>query len=104
MPGLGNFRYNGGDNPTDWTVKTVSSYNKQSCYTLNGASTAKSALYLRSTCTDQSVSCRRKRKLPAIANDNGILGSWGACTDHAGTSVYGGMHDPGRTMLRPLTY
>ena len=39
MPGLGNFHYNGGDSVTGWTLKALTSNNKQGCYTLNGAST-----------------------------------------------------------------
>jgi hypothetical protein len=98
MPGLGNFRYNGGDSADQWTVKTVSSANKQSCYTLNGISTSKSR-----TTADQAGANISTYGLPG-SNDNGILGSWGACTDHAGTSINGGQHDPLRTVLRPLTY
>jgi len=108
LPGLGNFRYNGGDSPDQWTTKTLSQANKQGCYTLTGNSTV--------TRTVGGVQVRVPNPSPtkadasganvssaALAGDNGILGSWGACTDHAGTSVFGGRATT-RTLLRPLTY
>jgi len=102
MPGLGNFRYNGGDSSDQWAIKTVSSANKQSCYTLNGASTVKELP--NSSRTYAEANHVDNRSNLALAGDNGILGSWGACSDHAGTSISGGAHDPSRDILRPLTY
>jgi len=96
MPGLGNIRYNGGDSADQWTVKTISQANKQGCYTLNGSSLSKSP-------TKAAAAAAGKVNPTALADDNGILGSWGACTDHAGTSVFGGRATT-RTILRPLTY
>ncbi len=104
MPGLGNFRYNGGDNTNDWTVKTVSSSNKQSCYTLNGSSTSTSRTAALNAGTNINAVTQGTDVDGNKYTDNGLLGSWGACTDHAGTSIRGGDHDPGRTLLRPLTY
>ena len=104
MPGLGNFRYNGGDNVNAWTVKTVSSYNKQSCYTLNGDKTKLSRTAAELAGANINATTQGKTAGDVAVTDNGLLGSWGACTDHAGTSVQGGMHDPARNILRPLTY
>lgn len=130
MPGLGNFRYNGGDSDDQWTVRTLSQANKQGCYTLNGASTATRTVLngtIVAAGTAGGVLTRVPNPSPTNAvasgantggynpttgimgpngapgNDNGILGSWGACTDHAGTSVFGGRATT-RTLLRPLTY
>ncbi|OGU07436.1 MAG: hypothetical protein A2075_14160 [Geobacteraceae bacterium GWC2_58_44] len=100
LPGLGNFRYNGGDSAEQWTVKTLSQANKQGCYTLNGTSARNGVAGVgptKATASGTNVSPS------AIANDNGILGSWGACTDHAGTSVFAGRATT-RNLLRPLTY
>ena len=112
LPGLGNFRYNGGDSAEQWTVKTLSQANKQGCYTLNGASTAAKTgdvapnpSATRSPTYATAMDPTKKSPVvgAAIAGDNGILGSWGACTDHAGTSVFGGRATT-RNLLRPLTY
>ena len=104
LPGLGNFRYNGGDSADQWTVKTLSQANRQGCYTLNGASTVTRgvARVANPSPTKADASGANVSNL-AIAGDNGLLGSWGACTDHAGTSVFGGRATT-RTLLRPLTY
>ena len=98
MPGLGNFRYNGGDSAEQWTVKAISQANKQGCYTLNGTSLSKSPTKAANAGVNVNTATGT-----GIADDNGILGSWGACTDHAGTSVFGGRATT-RTILRPLTY
>jgi hypothetical protein len=115
MPGLGNIRYNGGDSADQWMVRSVAQANKQGCYTLTGASTI-----VRSDAQQPSNSpTNAVASVPntggfnvatgaygangAPGNDNGILGSWGACTDHAGTSVFGGRATT-RSLLRPLTY
>ncbi|OGU07432.1 MAG: hypothetical protein A2075_14140 [Geobacteraceae bacterium GWC2_58_44] len=104
MPGLGNFRYNGGDSPEQWTVRTLSQANKQGCYTLNGASTVtRAGARVPNPSPTKAVASGANVSSLAIADDNGILGSWGACTDHAGTSVFAGRATT-RTLLRPLTY
>ena len=95
LPGLGNFRFNGGDSADQWTVRTLTTTNKQGCYTLNGLST--------NTAPTKAVASGANVSAAAIADDNGILGSWGACTDHAGSSYAGGRAVT-RTILRPLTY
>jgi len=100
LPGLGNFRYNGGDKTSDWSVKTLTTANKQGCYTLNGASSVK--MLPNPSPTKADASGANVSSL-ALAGDNGILGSWGACSDHAGTSIAGGRAAT-RTLLRPLTY
>jgi hypothetical protein len=100
LPGLGNFRFNGGDNTDAWTVKTISTANKQGCYTLNGASSAAGIANIVPT---KAVLSGVNVSAKALADDNGILGSWGACTDHAGTTIAGGRAVT-RTILRPLTY
>jgi len=110
MPGLGNFRYNGGDSTAQWTVKALTSANKQGCYTLNGASTRAMPGDLAGAPRPNPAPTKALNSganVSALAlpqGDNGILGSWGACTDHAGTSTYGGQHDPSRSILRPLSY
>jgi hypothetical protein len=115
MPGLGNFRYNGGDSPDQWMVKTLSQANKQGCYTLAGASTVvRGGVQVPSSQPTNAVAGGANTggynaatgvmgANGAPGNDNGILGSWGACTDHAGTSVFGG-RTVTRSLLRPLTY
>jgi hypothetical protein len=104
LPGLGNFRYNGGDGPDQWMIKTISQANKQGCYTLVGNSTVTrgSARVPNPSPTRADAAGANVSNL-AIAGDNGILGSWGACTDHGGTSVFGGRAVT-RSLLRPLTY
>jgi hypothetical protein len=112
LPGLGNFRYNGGDGPDQWMVKTVSQANKQGCYTLNGTSARNGVPGVAPTAAVASGANTGGFNVAtgiqggfgnAVGNDNGILGSWGACTDHAGTSVFGGRATT-RSLLRPLTY
>ncbi len=104
LPGLGNFRYNGGDSADQWTVRTISQANKQGCYTLNGASTVtRGVARVANPAPTKATASGANVSAAAIANDNGLLGSWGACTDHAGTSVFGGRATT-RTLLRPLTY
>ncbi|HBG04302.1 MAG: hypothetical protein A2075_14095 [Geobacteraceae bacterium GWC2_58_44] len=104
MGGLGNIRYNGGDSADQWTVRTLSQANKQGCYTLNGASTVtRAGARVPNPSPTRAVASGANVSSLAIADDNGILGSWGACTDHAGTSVFAGRQTT-RTLLRPLTY
>jgi hypothetical protein len=106
MPGLGNFRYNGGHNEEAWTRKVLTNASRQGCYTITGASTVPlgtdsanpNPAPTRADASGANVSTR------AIAGDNGILGSWGACTDHAGSSFSGSGRSTTRTNLRPLTY
>jgi mono/diheme cytochrome c family protein len=103
LPGLGNFRFNGGDNPDQWMVRTLSTSNKQGCYTLNGASASSGSSVGKANSRTSAVLSGANVSSTAIANDNGILGSWGACTDHSGSSYAGGRAVT-RTILRPLTY
>ncbi|OGU08424.1 MAG: hypothetical protein A2075_00025 [Geobacteraceae bacterium GWC2_58_44] len=111
MPGLGNFRYNGGDSAEQWTMKSVSQANKQGCYTLNGTSATRGGVGNQPTQAagagantgGYNAATGVMGANGAPGNDNGILGSWGACTDHAGTSVFGGRAAT-RNVLRPLTY
>ena len=119
MGGLGNIRYNGGDSADQWTVKTLAQANKQGCYTLNGASTVTRPVLngvvvpantvgavltrVANPSPTRAVASGANVSNLAIADDNGILGSWGSCTDHAGTSVFGGRAVT-RNLLRPLTY
>jgi len=106
LPGLGNFRYNGGHNEEAWTRKVLTNASRQGCYTITGASTVPlgtdsanpNPAPTRADASGANVSTR------AIAGDNGILGSWGACTDHAGSSFSGSGRSTTRTNLRPLTY
>jgi hypothetical protein len=63
---------------------------------LNGAQTSISPTKALSAGTNVNAA--------AIADDNGILGSWGACTDHGGSSTTGSGRSTTRTNLRPLTY
>jgi len=119
LPGLGNFRFNGGDSPDQWTVRTLATANKQGCYTLVGNSTVARPTLAGVVVpgnTPGAVVTTVPNPSPtradaaganvsnlAIAGDNGILGSWGACTDHGGTSVFAG-RAVNRSLLRPLTY
>lgn len=104
LPGLGNFRYNGGDSDNQWMVKTLTQANRQGCYTINGASTVtRSGARVANPSPTRADASGANVSALAIAGDNGILGSWGACTDHGGTSVFGGRATT-RTLLRPLTY
>jgi hypothetical protein len=101
LPGLGNFRYNGGNSPNEWTWKTLGSTSRLGCYTLNGRSTSG---IVPSSAPTKAKMAGTNVPASAVADDNGILGSWGACTDHAGSSMTGVSDAPGRTLLRPLTY
>jgi hypothetical protein len=101
LPGLGNFRYNGGHNEEAWTRKVLTNASRQGCYTITGYSATgplPNPSPTKATLSGTNVSTA------AIANDNGILGSWGACTDHGGSSFTGSGRSTTRTNLRPLTY
>jgi hypothetical protein len=101
LPGLGNFRYNGGHNEEAWTRKVITNASRQGCYTLSGYSATGTLPNPGPTKADASGANISVR---AIAGDNGILGSWGACTDHGGSSFTGSGRSTTRTNLRPLTY
>ena len=117
LPGLGNFRYNGGATPEQWTQRSLyaGKGERRGCYTLNGASSRAVAgvagraniMPTRAVLSGDNVATNAPGFVPGsadIANDNGILGSWGACSDHAGNS-YSGVSEPlARTIIRPLTY
>ena len=89
LPGLGNFRYNGG---SDWTL-FMNASGRVGCYTLNGAGAdagpTKSALGGTGRYTGSKM----------IADDNGLLGTWGTCTEHTNNN-----HPPSRNVLRPTQY
>jgi hypothetical protein len=101
LPGLGNFRYNGGHNQEAWTRKVLTNASRQGCYTLTGASQVGA---LPNPSPTKAVASGTNVSAQAIATDNAILGSWGACTDHAGSSLGGAGRSTTRTNLRPLTY
>ena len=101
LPGLGNFRYNGGHNEEAWTRKILTNASRQGCYTITGYSATGVVPNPAPTKADASGANISVR---AIAGDNGILGSWGACTDHGGSSFTGSGRSTTRTNLRPLTY
>jgi hypothetical protein len=118
LPGLGNFRYNGGADSNAWTRRTMGALNqsqRMGCYTLNGASSKRVAGlnpsgtapfgvdYIPSPAPTKAVASGTNVSPNAIADDNGILGSWGGCAHHAGGSASGATA-PARTSLRPLTY
>jgi hypothetical protein len=117
LPGLGNFRYNGGATPEQWTQRSLyaGKGERRGCYTLNGASSRVVAgvagkaniMPTRAVLSGDNVATNATGFVPGsadIANDNGILGSWGSCSDHAGSS-YSGVSEPlARTIIRPLTY
>jgi hypothetical protein len=116
LPGLGNFRYNGG-NGDQWTIRSLyaGKGERRGCYTLNGTSSRPVAgvagkaniMPTRAVLSGANVATNATGFVAGsadIATDNGILGSWGACSDHAGNS-YSGVSEPvARTILRPLTY
>jgi hypothetical protein len=115
LPGLGNFRYNGGNSAAQWTQRSFQSGAavKQGCYTLNGASvgagptfrpTASPTLSARQTAASTPPLPTAGAFGGFVATDNGIFGSWGACSDHGGSSVSGVSETVDRTILRPLTY
>jgi hypothetical protein len=99
LPGLGNIGYNGGNNTNAWQQKYTNTINSsQGCYTLQGTSTkGNSALIYAQKGTFRPTDA-------AATSDNGVLGSWGACSDHSGTSVSPTSDVPTRTILRPLSY
>jgi hypothetical protein len=96
LPGLGNFRYNGG---SDSTMSNFVS-GRSGCYTLNGTGTDAGPTYAKNAGAG-------RYKGPAgtaaagtqIADDNGLLGTWGSCTEHTNNN-----HIPTRNVLRPTSY
>jgi nitrate/TMAO reductase-like tetraheme cytochrome c subunit len=113
LPGLGNFRYNGGADSNAWTRKAIGAAGKSEklgCYTLNGASSKKRTnsdgtfTYIPAVAPTKAQASGVNVSSTAVADDNGILGSWGACTDHGGSSFTGSGRSTTRTNLRPLTY
>jgi hypothetical protein len=101
LPGLGNIAYNGGNNPNAWQQKYTRTLNpSQGCYTLNGTSTG-------ATANNNLIYAAKGSFTPsnaAATSDNGVLGSWGACADHRGTSTNPTGDAPTRSVIRPLTY
>jgi hypothetical protein len=99
LPGLGNIGYNGGNNPNAWQQKYTNTINaSQGCYTLNGTS-SKGNITL--------IYAQKSNFRPtgtSATSDNGVLGSWGACSDHSGTSISPTSDVPTRSVIRPLTY
>jgi hypothetical protein len=126
LPGLGNFRYNGGNAANQWTQRSVYAGRgeKKGCYTLNGASSTGTAggvkpsvwptkaVLAGANTADNFAGSPTGPSNPyvagvngsVVADDNGILGSWGSCSDHAGSSFSGVSETVDRTILRPLTY
>jgi hypothetical protein len=98
LPGLGNFRYNGG---SDWSLKQVSTKaTSVGCYTLSGTSTSTAApTYPKGSTRFTNAANVAAGRVNFVADDNGLLGTWGACTDHAGND-----HGPARNVLRPTQY
>jgi hypothetical protein len=113
LPGLGNFRFNGGVNSDAWTrqsMASVTSSERMGCYTLNGSSSKRDASYnggagiiIDSPSPTKAVNAGTNVSAKAIADDNGILGSWGGCAHHSGSSVSKAT-GAARKTLRPLTY
>jgi hypothetical protein len=119
LPGLGNFRYNGGADSNAWTRKAIGSAGKSErmgCYTLNGTSSKRvvganpsgtggyGVDYIPNVSPTNAAAAGANVSSNGVASDNGILGSWGACTDHTGTSTGAAGHSVSRTSIRPLTY
>jgi mono/diheme cytochrome c family protein len=105
LPGLGNFRYNGGNSSAQWTLKAITTTQRLGCYTLNGASTKfVNGALLQSPSPSKALKAGTNVSTAAIADDNGVIGTWGSCTDHVGSSMTGGGVAPTRDILRPLTY
>ncbi len=104
LPGLGNFRYNGGNSKAAWSQQSLKTNVSQGCYTLNGLSTLDSPT--------KATTARTNVNAASLKDDTGILGSWGACTEHAGSVTKGvtlGTNGnaeaaPARNFVRPLTY
>jgi hypothetical protein len=90
LPGLGNFRYNGG---SDWTLSKFAVSGRSGCYTLNGSSLSTGPTKIKNAATGRYTSTNM------VGNDNGLLGTWGACTEHTNND-----HVPTRNILRPTTY
>jgi hypothetical protein len=107
MPGLGNVKYapnnhlsnaagkpHAGQNTPEvtntWEEKTLLTTSRATCYTLNNTSTAP-AYGMKNGASD------------SFAPGQPVIGTWGGCTDHGGTTTAGGHNGP-RTIQRPLTY
>jgi len=75
---------------TSWEEKTIFTGSRATCYTLNTAASAP-AVDMTNPATD------------SYAAGQPVLGTWGACTDHGGSSIGGGHGGP-RDIQRPLTY
>jgi hypothetical protein len=107
LPGLGNFRYNGGTSSDAWTRKAIGTAGKSDrmgCYTLNGNINGQTTkLTTPTAATGATPGVNTLGYVPE--GDNGILGSWGGCSDHGGstTSSTAG-HGVTRTSIRPTTY
>jgi hypothetical protein len=90
LPGLGNFRYNGG---SDWTLSKFAISGRGGCYTLNGIGNNAGPTKVK------GASVGRFTGANMVADDNGLLGTWGSCTEHASND-----HIPTRNVLRPTNY
>jgi|GEM_PF-943679 len=84
-----------------WEEKTLFTGSRATCYTLNeGATGSMPAKGMKNPATD------------AYAPGQLVTGTWGACTDHGGSSIAGGHAGTGNTIRnpalrdvqRPLTY
>jgi hypothetical protein len=109
LPGLGNFRYNGGG---DWSLyinrDESGTFNSVGCYTLQGSSSAEAIVTYPKNGHHQSAFTGSSKIVSGAADDNGLMGTWGACTEHtAGPSGASGASSEGtptRNVLRPTSY
>jgi hypothetical protein len=110
LPGLGNFRYNGGDFTLYGGQNVTSSLG---CYTLNGAQapggfggsivvTYPTNGNHQANFTNNTINTTGKIANPQ--GDNGLLGTWGACAEHASGSSGNPESEPKRNVIRPLQY
>ncbi|HEY6871685.1 MAG TPA: hypothetical protein VI298_03040 [Geobacteraceae bacterium] len=114
LPGLGNFRFNGSAGSYDWTMYQVQANGIiQSCYTLNnkvnnsvtgttGTVGLNSPTYPKNAPLSQTpLTSKTSRYANETDDDNGLLGTWGSCTDHAQIPTH---YVPKRNVLRPTSY
>jgi len=93
MPGLGNFRYNAGVNSGITNDLTMQSSSRTGCYTLNGSSTDNGPT------KPKNGDAARYTGASYVADDTGIMGTWGACSFHSTSG-----DRPSRNVLRPTSY
>jgi hypothetical protein len=107
LPGLGNFRYNGG---SDWSlaINRSASFASVGCYTLQGSSSTDPIVTYPKNGNHQATFTGSAKAVTNAANDNGLLGTWGACTEHTagvnGASAPSNEGSPSRNVLRPTQY